>query len=695
MKSIKTKVIAVVILCSLLSVTVCDAISYFHCKDGFDEASKEEMLSECENHSEILNSMMQRISQSVNTVYDIALEKLDDTQKFKTDPSCVKAYTEEMESILLKSAENTDGALTAYIRFNPDFTEPTSGLFFTRNSTDSDFESVTPTDFSNYEPSDTEHVGWYYIPVQNKKATWMDPYMNSNINVYMISYVIPIYIDDVSYGIIGMDIDFSAFTKSIDQAKVFQNGYAFLTKEDSTILHHPSLDSGTILSEKDPALSTLESQLKSNDKEGKIQNYSYRGQKNALCYRILDNQMRFAMIAPLSDLHSKADSIKNDISIAGAIALLLAASIGIFVGFSITKPISRIDHIMKETSEFRFTKDPANEVLFKKKDETARMAQSLRNMRTSLRSMAENITLTYQQLEDTMQRLSDSTTKVEQKCNQNSELTQEVAAATEETAATMTTVDQTIDHIRARAESIQERSAAGKESSTEIRKRATDLGNATEKASEKTIAIYEDVQKRSSIAIEQSKAVEQINQLAQTILDISSQTNLLALNASIEAARAGEAGKGFAVVAGEIGSLATQTSDTVAHIQGIIKDVNDATGSMSDCLKDSISFLETTVLKDYETFMGVAKQYTEDASMFENDMSEIYEEIQTLSKSINDIENAVNDVSSTVEESAESITDIAQKTQDVNTIVHGNTSLVAETQQNIDRLKNIADLFQQ
>ena len=53
-------------------------------------------------------------------------------------------------------------------------------------------------------------------------------------------------------------------------------------------------------------------------------------------------------------------------------------------------------------------------------------------------------------------------------------------------------------------------------------------------------------------AIQESKAIEQIGVLTESILSLTAQTNLLALNAAIEAARAGEAGKGFAVVTNEI-----------------------------------------------------------------------------------------------------------------------------------------------
>lgn len=60
-----------------------------------------------------------------------------------------------------------------------------------RDNAEAEFESVTPTDFSMYDLGDTAHVGWYYIPVANKAPIWMDPYLNENVHIYMISYVVP------------------------------------------------------------------------------------------------------------------------------------------------------------------------------------------------------------------------------------------------------------------------------------------------------------------------------------------------------------------------------------------------------------------------------------------------------------------------------------------------------------------------
>lgn len=693
MKSIKTKIIVTVILCSLVSTFICGAISIVNSVSTSYEDSQQEMQLKCVSQSDELDTMMQNVSQSVEMVYSIAIAKLEHAASFRTSRDYVDTYTKQMLPILMQSAQNTKGALTAYIRYNPEFTEPTSGLFLTRNNSDSEFESVTPTDFSMYDPSDVEHVGWYYIPVQNGKETWMEPYLNSNIGVYMISYVIPIEVDGESIGIIGMDIDFSEFTNTIDSLSIFDSGYGFLANDSGEVMYHKDLEIGSNLADADSGLQAVVDALGNEQTEETAVSYTYQGKDKVMYYKTLENGMKFVLTAPKTELQEKSRQLAKQIFGGAAFAMILTIIIGTVLGFTITKPITQIDGIVKQTAEFEFASNSANQHLYKRKDETGRMAISLHNMRKNLRQMVANIRHVYTDLKNTTEQLSDTTKRVREMSSVNTDTTQELAAAMEETAATMETVNTTVSDIKERATDIERYSKEGRESSVEVKERAGQLKLKTQAASEKTVQMYENVQQKTEAAMEQAKAVEKINQFTQAILEISSQTNLLALNASIEAARAGEAGKGFAVVAGEIGTLAAQTSTTVGSINEIIAEVNQAVANMTGCLKESTDFLEQTVLKDYEDFMGVADQYTKDATVFDDDMSAISGQINTLLSSIVEIADAMQGVSSTVSEAADGVTDIAQKTLEVSGIVQGNETLVDNNRENIVRLNSVIEMF--
>ncbi|MCM1268245.1 MAG: methyl-accepting chemotaxis protein [Bacteroidales bacterium] len=693
MRSIKSRVLITVVICSLLSSLICGGVSIINSSRTVYADSQKEMEYACINQADSLNAQMQRVEQSVNTAYNLALQELTDLQAFKTSKAYVDHFTEVMDPLLYEIGRNTEGALTAYIRYNPDFTEPTSGVFWTRDSDAEDFTPVEPTDFTMYEPDDLEHVGWYYIPVNNGKPTWMAPYHNSNINVDMVSYVIPIFMAGESVGIIGMDIEFTKFTETVNAAKVFENGYAFLEDGNGAIAYHKTLEAGSAISalEEDGGMTAA---LADPSMEGKAATYRYQGEEKDLCYVSLVNGMRYILTASEQEMTGAAKRVALLILMGVVVAVALAGVVGAVMGMRITRPITQINEIVSDTAKFNFAKNENSDKLCKRNDESGNMANSVREMRASLRSMVADIKQTYSDLDDTLIRLSNTTDQVQDMSGRNTETTQGLAAAMEETAAAMETVNTTVSHIRERAQAIRDNSRNGEKASLESKLRADNLKNTTGEAQDKTTQMYKSVQEKTASAMEQAQAVQKINQLTQSILDISGQTNLLALNASIEAARAGEAGRGFAVVADEIGGLASQTSDTVGNINGITTEVNQAVQHMESCLQETLSFLEETVLKDYSDFMEVAKQYTEDASNFEANMKAIGEEVDTLLAAIVEIAESVSNITVTVGEAAENISSIAQQTQDVSRLVEGNAQLVETNSENVVKLKNIVDMFQ-
>lgn len=221
---------------------VTGAVSILDSTKVADNNSKEKLSLTCECKKEELNNKISNIEQSVKILSDIALANLDDVEKFKTDPAYVKEYEERIEAEAVKFGENTKGAMTFYVRFNPEFSAPTSGLFYSKSSSDSEFEKLMPTDFSQYDENDTAHVGWYYTPIKAKEATWLNPYLNSNINVYMVSYVVPLFKDGETIGVVGMDIDFNEITGVIKETKAYDTGYAFLLNKDNKIMYHPEIE---------------------------------------------------------------------------------------------------------------------------------------------------------------------------------------------------------------------------------------------------------------------------------------------------------------------------------------------------------------------------------------------------------------------------------------------------------------------
>ena len=694
MKSIRAKVTVSIILCSLISSVLISVISITYSSRTATNDAQTELAMSCENASGEINALVSRIEQSVNTISDIALENLD-FARFQTDSAYVESYTESLRDDFITFAEHTDGAICAYIRYNPDFTDPTSGIFLTRPDTQSEFTSSTPTDFSIYDKDDVAHVGWYYIPVENKAPIWMDPYLNENVNIYMVSYVVPLYVDGVSVGIIGMDIDFGQMTDYTDSVKVFDTGYSFIVDKNDIIQHHISIPTGTDLREYEGgSLAFVGDFMEDDANQSTMIEYTMDGESRYLTFSKLDTGMKLAMTVPTAEVKAHAQAVAIQTIGAMSLGLVISIVLGILIGSSISGPIKKITDIVKQTAALNFKKTPEGSKLVERKDETGSMARAVGEMRGVLRNLVADMEQIRDHMLGNMEELDNVMKENNAVSEDNSATTQELAAGMEETTASANMIVSNIGTIQDNVTGIRNLSQNGQEESREVRDRARKLRDTTVTSSNRTMEMYESMRKRTDEAIEQSKVVAKINELTENIRNISSQTNLLALNANIEAARAGEAGRGFAVVATEIGTLASQTFQTVDGINQIVEEVNAAVNNMTDCIRVIMEFLDKTVVTDYNSFKEVGEKYEDDATVFADSMGRIYEEISELSEKIDNIAQAIDSVSDTINQSTEGINLIAEKSGDAVAKTAEGYDRLQENREGLQHLKEMIDKFE-
>ncbi len=497
-------------------------------------------------------------------------------------------------------------------------------------------------------------------------------------------------------GAIITSVKVSAFSSILEGAKAgsYDSSYAFLLDSSGNFIYHP--DESLIGTTVDiTSINDLIAQVANgtNAESGTI-TYTYNGTEEYASYTVnSDNHWILFVAADQSEVLESLNVVAtNTILISILLVLILSLAAYLLTG-TLTKSIRHITKLINKTAELDFTEDNTFSHLSLRKDETGEMSRAIEKMRNSLKTMITHISNVSGKISEASSSLDQIAHAVNDHASDNSATAQELSAGMQETAATTEQIYGTIEQIGNNSRDITEHVSHGTKLSTDLMHQASVLKGSTSEATAKTKQIYEEVKQKTDSAIEQSKAVEKISLLSQTIKDIAGQTSLLALNASIEAARAGDKGSGFSVVASEIGNLANQSSKTVAHITEVVAEVYQAVDNMSKSLEQTLQFLETNVIPDYNNFLNSSEEYYSGAGTMNETMENIQKQIDMLNSNVQGISESIAEINTMVSDSSKGVNDVAESNTNIVSLTGNTQSMAKESTQYAVSLKEIVEKF--
>ncbi|MEZ8786797.1 methyl-accepting chemotaxis protein [Vibrio splendidus] len=574
-----------------------------------------------------------------------------------------------LDEMVRRSVLNFDSIQGAYLVFQPDLLDGEDA-----NYVDADYvgsnekgrfapywkvadngENVLANVLSEPILSDDSNSERFYCPLSSGQTCISTPrVVNSGGTALLTSSIsVPILVDDVAIGFLGIDLRLDGLTSVVTQSdqSLFDGAGA---------VYVVSLD-GSVIASDDSSIAVGSVFQSDNTNSDLMTDFIFGGEVTTQwsengewllafapvtaanqTWGVLFEIPRESVVADANRLDSiistkVSEGIQTEV-IAGVIFILFGLAIIAFSSLSIVKPIRQVVERLNDIASGEG--DLTQRLEVKSQDEIGQLSQGFNLFLDKLQHTIKEVIQTTEQVASTTSQAKASASSTRESSESQFKEVDLVATAAEEMTQTAGLV---VQNAEVAVDAACEANRSARQGQQVIELSAGEMRKLVERMSS-AVPIVEELAKNNS----------NITEILSVIEGISEQTNLLALNAAIEAARAGEQGRGFAVVADEVRNLASRTQSSVGEIRAVIDKVHAGTQDVVEAIQEGNILANDTALHVQNAVEDLGSIFTsiEEISDMNSQIVRAAEEQQSVSGEVNQSVVNIRDLSAKILEQA-------------------------------------------